>query len=104
MRYTEMQKVLGSILVAVYYTDLGYPSERQSGYFDEHWDWEAIKKNQEWVDVFVSTDDPYIPIEQADFIADRLGAQCHKLPGRGHFGSDVLELPELVAVLKERLQ
>ena len=48
MRYAETNKLLGSILVGACYTDLGYDSERQSGYYDDPWNWDAIKKNQKW--------------------------------------------------------
>ena len=103
MRYTETRKILGSVLVAAYTTDLGYESEKQSGYFNQPWEWEAIKDNQQWVAVFVSDTDPYIPIEQAEEIAQRLDAEYYNLPGRGHFGSDVLQLPEIVEVIKRHL-
>lgn len=103
LRYAEQHKILGSVLVAAYSTDLGYESEKQSGYFDRPWDWEAIKANQQWSAVFVSDDDPYIPVEQPEEIARHLGAEYYNLPGRGHFGSDVTEFPELIDLLKQRL-
>jgi len=40
MRYAEKDKILGSVLVGAYYTDLDDESEKKSGYFDDHWDWE----------------------------------------------------------------
>ncbi|MDO8650179.1 MAG: alpha/beta fold hydrolase [Candidatus Berkelbacteria bacterium] len=104
MRYAEAHKIFGSILVAAYYTDLGYEDEKKSGYFDRPWHWEDIKENQRWTVVFASNDDPYIPIEQPEFIASQLGAEPHKLPGRGHFGSDAPVFPELVDVIKDHMK
>ncbi len=68
MRYAESNKLLGTILVAGYHTDLSMKRERLSGYFDEPWQWDTIKNNQEWVIQFASADDPWIPIEEARFI------------------------------------
>ena len=49
MRYAEHNKLLGSILIGAMHTDLGIESEVLSGYFDEPWDWAAIKSNQQWL-------------------------------------------------------
>jgi predicted alpha/beta hydrolase family esterase len=37
MRYAETHRILGSALVGTYYTDLGYETEKLSGYFDTPW-------------------------------------------------------------------
>lgn len=49
MRFAESNKLLGSILIGTYYTDLGDEKEKLSGYFNRHWDWKAIKSNQKWI-------------------------------------------------------
>ena len=106
MRYAETNKILGSILVGVCYTDLGYDSEKQSGYYDAPWDWEAIKNNQQWVIQFASKDDPWIPIVQAQFIHEKLNTNYHEYENRGHFGqSDAVlkEFPELMEALKAKI-
>jgi uncharacterized protein len=43
LRFAEQYKILGSVLVGVYYTDLGLEKETKSGYFGHPWNWEAIK-------------------------------------------------------------
>lgn len=106
MRYAETNKILGSVLVGACYTDLGYDSEKQSGYYDEPWQWEKIRENQKWVAQFASTDDPFIPIEEARFIHDNLKSEYHEYADQGHFGHDgkrKYEFPELVGVLKLKL-
>lgn len=99
MRYAETHRILGSVLVGACYTDLGEASERVSGYYDEPWRWDAIKANQQFILLFASPTDPYIPIAEARFIQKHLGATYFELPDRGHF--EEREFPELPkAVLK----
>lgn len=104
-RYAETHKLAGSALVGTYYTDLGYEDEKAAGYFDTPWNWEAIKANQPWTMVFASTDDPYIPIEEARFVRDQLDAEYHEFDDQGHFGvpTPKLDFPELLEALKHRL-
>ena len=106
MRYAEENKILGSVLVGTYYTDLGDEAEIQSGYFDKPWNWQAIKSNQKWIIEFASIDDPYIPIEEPRFIYEKLNTDYHEYKDQGHFGSDVNKtmFPELVTVLKKKLK
>jgi len=75
MRYAESHEVEGLVLVGTYYTDLGYDDEKASGYFENAWDWPAIKAHHQWSAIFASTDDPYIPIDEPRYIRDELGAE-----------------------------
>lgn len=102
MRYAENHQILGSVLVSPCYTDLGDPKEKQSGYYDKPWDWETIKKNQEWIVQFSSTDDPYIPIAEARYVHEKLGTEYYEFQDRGHF-IDQPEFPEIVKVTTEKL-
>src|SRR6266568_9423080 len=68
MRYAEQHKLLGTILVGTCYTDLGWESERISGYYDTPWQWDLMQKNQQWIMLFASQDDPFIPIQEARHI------------------------------------
>ena len=106
MKYAEDNQLGASILVGTYYTDLGYEDERTSGYFDTPWHWEKIKANQKWSAIFASTDDPYIPISEPRYIRDQLGSEYFEFNDHGHFGGEthpMLELPELLTFLKEKL-
>lgn len=107
MRYAEENKILGSILVGACYTDLGYDSEKQSHYYDTPWDWEAIRNNQKWIIEFASTDDPFIPIKEARFIHEKLNTEYYEYSDQGHFGHGDMpktEFPELIEVLKTKLE
>jgi predicted alpha/beta hydrolase family esterase len=78
--------------------------ERLSGYFDEPWHWDAIKRNQRWIIQFASTDDPWIPIEEPRFVRDRLHSEYHEYRDQGHFGSDREKetFPELIDALQKK--
>lgn len=106
MRIAETDRVLGSVLVGGYHTDLGLSTEKISGYFDRPWDWPSIVKNQKWVIQFASINDPWIPIEEARFVQEKLHAEYHEFMDQGHFGGDYSKLvfPELLEALKGKIQ
>ena len=103
LRYLEKHKVQGAILIGACYTDLGDVKEKASGYFDGEWNWSKIKQNAKWIIQFASTNDPYIPIEEARHVRDKLHTEYYEYDDQGHFSSDVT-FPELVEVLKRKLK
>ena len=105
MRFAQENKVLGSVLVGSYYTDLGMEKEKLSGYFERPWDWDAIKNNQQWIVQFASVDDPWIPIDEPRFVREKLESEYYEHDKQGHFGGDYYkpEFPELFDVLKKKL-
>jgi uncharacterized protein len=102
MRFAEKNTILGSVLVSPCYTDLGDETEKQSGYYNRPWDWEAIKKNQQWILQFSSTDDPYIPIEEARFVHEKLNTEYVEYTDQGHF-MERKTFPEIVEAIKKKL-
>lgn len=102
MRYAEQYKILGSVLVAACYTDLGYKSERISGYYDAPWRWNAIKNNQPWIVQFASNDDPFIPIEEARHIHEQLASDYYEFTNQGHFMDKTI--PQLVSIIIKKLK
>lgn len=105
MKYLETHKAKLAILVGACHTDLGDEMERRSGYFDEPWNWNAIKQNAEKIVLFASSDDPYVPLSEALFIKEKLNPEYYQYSDAGHFGADVnkIEFPEIVSVIKEIL-
>ena len=101
MRYAEKNKILGSVLVGAYYTDTGDAIERMSGYFDEEWDWSAIRKNQRWIIQFASVDDPFFSIEEPRLVSEKLQTQYCEYTERGHFFDETF--PELVEAVRRKL-
>jgi len=107
MRYAEEKPLLGSVLVGACYTDLGDDGEKQSHYYDDPWRWDEIKNNQRWIIQFASSDDPFIPIEEARHIHENLDTEYYEYTDQGHFGHGATpktEFPELVEILKKKLK
>jgi predicted alpha/beta hydrolase family esterase len=101
MRYAETHKILGTVLVAPCHTDLGLQSEKESGYYDVPWEWDKIKNNQKWIVQFSSTNDPFIPIDEARFVHKQLGSEYYEMD-KGHF-FPMGEFPELVEAIEKLL-
>lgn len=95
MRYAEHTRIQGSILVSPCYTDLGDAFEKQSGYYDSPWSWDAIKSNQEHIALLWGDDDPYIPQEEFEHIASQLDPTSITVAGGKHF-IDQHTFPELL--------
>ena len=83
-------------------TDLGDENERASGYYNRPWEWSKIKANTEFVVQFGSTDDPFIPWDEHQQVADGLGTELTKYDDRGHFMNS--HFPELITTLKAKLK
>lgn len=105
MRYAEKHKILGSILVAVCYTDLGLEDEKLSRYYDKPWKWKTIKNNQKWIVQFASVDDRFIPIEEARFVHKKLKTEYYEFKHQGHFSSwdKKTDFQQIVAIIKKKL-
>lgn len=101
MRYSETNKILGSILISPSYTDLGDELEKASGYFSKPWSWEAIRNNQKKITLVYGDDDPYIPRDQFEFIATQLLPEIIVVYGAGHFLNQTA-FPELLENIKAK--
>ena len=101
MRFAERNRILGSLLISPHYTDLGSKFERQSGYFDDPWNWNQIRSNQVKSAIVYGLDDPYIDQDEFCFIRTQLGAHDIPVPEGRHF-AERATLPEgLAYLLKE---
>jgi uncharacterized protein len=100
MRYAEDNKIRGSVLVSPCYTDLDDEFEKQSGYYDKPWQWDAIKANQDKIALIWGDDDPYIPQEEFNFIAKQLEPTQIKVAGGKHF-IEREQFPELLQYIKQ---
>jgi len=103
MRYAETHRLLGSVLVGVCHTDLGDGSEAASGYYRAPWQWEQIRRNQQWIGIYQSSDDPLIPVAEARFVAAQLKCSYFEFTDRGHF-VDSREFPEVVQFVRRQIE
>ena len=82
--------LLGCVLVAACYTDLGDDGERRSGYFNRPWDWTKMKSGAQEIIFFHGEDDPLIPVKEARYITEHMRGsnfEYHEMEGKGHFFS-----------------
>ncbi|MCH9703461.1 MAG: alpha/beta fold hydrolase [Chlamydiae bacterium] len=105
LHYAEKYPIYGSILVGAYHTHLGMDLEKQSGYFDAPWNWEKIRKNQQWTVIFASQDDPWIPIAEPRYLHDQLQCEYHEFYNQGHFMGDYEKraFTELITTLLDKI-
>ena len=101
MRWAEQHRILGSVLVGAYSTDLGDPAEKASEWFDAPWNWRAIREHQRFIVQFASTDDDLVPIPEQRYVRDRLAPIYIEHDDRRHYQTPTL--PELVPTLRSAL-
>lgn len=101
LRYLENHKIEGAAIIGACYTDLGDEKERASGYYDNPWQWEKIKQNAKWIIQFASAYDPYIPLDEARYVRDKINPEYYEYTDRGHFMQNAF--PELVETIKGKL-
>ena len=104
MRLLESQKLLGVVLVSACWTDLGDSGEKAAGYYNRAWEWEAMKENVGSVGInqFHSDDDPFIPLAEAQHVAENTQSNYQEMQGRSHFFD--APFPELLDVLRKQLK
>jgi pimeloyl-ACP methyl ester carboxylesterase len=66
-------------------------------------DFELIKSKATQLAFLHGDDDPFCPLDQAQYLAEKLQAPLVVVPGGHHLGSKFIELPELWQVLESQL-
>jgi uncharacterized protein len=100
MRCAQELRVRGLVLLAPYFTDLGFEQVRRAGWITEPWDWSRIRAHAARIDVFHSDADPYIPQSELAQLSELLQADTHVIRGAGHF--DKLDsFPQLIAQISK---
>ena len=69
----------------------------------EGFDFEVIKNKAERLAFFHGDNDPYCPLEQAQYLAKNLDASLTVIPSGGHLGSALTEFPELWNAIQQSL-
>lgn len=89
-------------LVSVFKDSLGW--EVLGGLFQEPYNYELIRTKARSITVIHSDDDPYVPQEQARFVAGQLDARLIIIGGQGHFNleksSSYTEFPLLAQIIE----
>lgn len=128
MRLLESNKLLGCFLVCACHTDLGCESEAAAGvglcvfslfrrlgcfiyicsvagYYNHPWEWESIKSNAGAFGIMQchSSDDPFIPMHEAQFVADQLNSDFRKYKNRSHFFG-MADIDDLLDVFIDKIK
>lgn len=90
-------------LVSAFKDDLGWPNLKDL--FSEPLDWGKIKKHSRKIILLHSDNDPYVPLDHAEFIAEKLTAELIVKKGQGHFnleiGAQYAQFPTLLKIINE---
>lgn len=72
-------------------------------FVDKEFDWKRIKENCQNINFFYSDNDPYVPIEKASELEEKLGTKGALVEGAGHFNSETgfLSFPLLLEKILE---
>ncbi len=66
-------------------------------------DFQRIRDRASSLAFLHGSDDPYCPLEQAEYVSQQLGAPLGVVRGGGHLGAQFTELPELWKILEKSL-
>lgn len=99
-------KIKASILVSAFKDDLDW--DELTGLFAEPFDFDVIKAHCGSFTFIHSDNDPYCPIEHAEYLALKTGGQLLMAEGQGHFNTELgpqyKRFPELIEVLEPLLK
>uniref|UniRef100_A0A6B2LMB2 Retinoblastoma-binding protein 9 n=1 Tax=Arcella intermedia TaxID=1963864 RepID=A0A6B2LMB2_9EUKA len=102
LRLLEKTRVRGVFLVSAYTSDLGYATERASGYFNRPFQWATMKSNTDFVVQFHGEDDHLVPLAEGELVAQELGTEFRVIEGGGHFQQGTFE--QLFEAIRNKIQ
>lgn len=98
---------IGGIVAVSVFHDNSLNWQPNNRLFDEQFEWNTIQTNTKKLLFIHSDDDPYVPLNQAQYVADNCQAELVMIPGQGHFNLEKSEeyeqFPELLKLLDERI-
>ena len=98
----ESKKVESCFLVSAFTDDLGWDALK--GLFTEPLDFEVIRTKADKFVFLNSDNDPYCPIDHAEYLTEQVGGELVVKSGQGHFNTEISEqykaFPELLEVIK----
>jgi len=81
--------IRATFLVSVFVGALGLPDFDSINipFFDPPFNWEKIRKNSGKFYVYNGDNDPYVPLEQGERVADKLGVKLNVIKNGGHINA-----------------
>lgn len=102
----QSKSPVGAVVAVSVFHDNSLNWEPNSHLFDVPFDWAAIQKNAKKLLFLHSDNDPYVPLDQALFVADNCQSEMIVAPGQGHFNleqsKDYKQFPEFMNLLMEK--
>jgi len=98
---------LGEVVCVSVFHDNALGWDANAKLFDVEFNWDSIRAHVERQIVCIhSDDDPYVPLDQAQFVANNIGAEMIVIQNQGHFNLEKSktyhEFPVLLSLLEER--
>jgi predicted alpha/beta hydrolase family esterase len=95
----------GVVAISVFHDNsLGWDANNKL--FDVPFEWDKIRANARQLLFVHSDNDPYVPLDQAEFVSRNCGAQTVVMPGQGHFnleqGPQYSAFPKLIELMQQR--
>lgn len=95
---------IGGIVAVSVFHDNSLNWEPNNRLFDEQFEWDAIRENAKKLIFVHSDDDPYVPLNQAQYVADNCKAELVVIPGQGHFNleksEEYIQFPKLLEIIE----
>jgi len=96
---------IGGIIAVSVFHDNSLQWEPNNKLFDVSFEWEAIRANAKKLLFIHSDDDPYVPLNQAQFVADNCQAELIIIPEQGHFNLEksdkYKQFPKLLEIIEQ---
>jgi uncharacterized protein len=111
MRYLELlpegTQIGGVVLVGSFPKPIGF--KEVENFFETPLDFEKIKAKAKYFTIIHSDNDPYVPMEYATELQEKLGARMIVKQGMGHFAGKAenepdVPLPDVTEAISEMLQ
>jgi len=97
---------IGAVLAVSVFHDNSLKWEPNNSLFDVAFNWQAIREQTKKL-LFVHSDtDPYVPLDQAQYVADNCQAELIMIPDQGHFNLERSEayrrFPKLLEIIGQK--
>lgn len=101
----NIEKVGAIVDVSVFH-DNSLQWEPNNKLFDQQFDWDTIRQGTNKLLFVHSDDDPYVPLDQAQRVANKCQAELMLIPGQGHFNleksEDCRQFPKLLELIDQK--
>jgi uncharacterized protein len=87
----ESEKTIGAVVAVSVFHDNSLRWEPNDRLFDVSFDWQRTHNRTRKLLFIHSDDDPYVPLEQAKYVAEQCDSEMIMIPRQGHFNLEKSE-------------